>query len=68
MADLGDSRQRAQEAVNAGKWGLRSCWNCNPAHAHLAVDQDWVLQCFDCGHFYFEGVDITTTDVEAEVA
>jgi hypothetical protein len=44
---------------------MRSCWVCNPAHAHFADVKDAVLNCFICGHWFFKGHDLTITD-EAE--
>ena len=43
------------------KLGLRSCWNCNPAHEHLK-DAEYVINCFSCGHYFFEGEDVTEDD------
>lgn len=37
---------------------MRSCWNCNPAHEHLK-NSELVIRCFDCGHWFYRGVDIT---------
>ncbi len=36
--------------------GMRSCYECNQAHAHLM--EDFVFQCFDCGKYFVNGVDI----------
>ncbi len=38
---------------------MRSCWNCNAAHEHLRSAENCVIWCFDCGHYFFKGVDIT---------
>jgi len=37
---------------------LRSCWNCNPAHEGLK-DANYVIACFECGHYFYKGEDIT---------
>lgn len=50
---------RASAARSEGRVALRSCWNCNGAHEHLRRTADWVINCFECGHFYFEGTDLT---------
>lgn len=36
----------------------RSCWNCNPGHEHLKK-VEYPIQCFDCGHTFFKGIDLT---------
>ena len=38
---------------------LRSCWNCNSSHEYLKEYNDIVICCFECGHYFFKGVDIT---------
>lgn len=40
---------------------LRSCWECNSAHEHLKT-LDIPLNCFDCGKWFYKGIDITITD------
>ena len=57
-------RDEARELIKKTKGqaiGFRSCWNCNPAHEHFKKGKwgDWVLQCFECGHYYYKGKDIT---------
>ena len=37
---------------------MRSCWNCNSGHEHLKGAK-CVIVCFECGHYYFKGEDIT---------
>ena len=45
---------------NPGGFALRSCWNCNSAHEHLKdPDMDVPIKCFECGHWYMRGIDIT---------
>ena len=39
-------------------FSFRSCWNCNRAHEHLR-NAEYVILCFVCGHYFFNGVDIT---------
>lgn len=36
---------------------MRSCWNCNPAHEHLKSRE--LIWCFECGHYFYKGIDIT---------
>ena len=36
---------------------MRSCWKCNGAHEHLKSHT--LIWCFECGHFYYKGLDIT---------
>ena len=43
---------------------LRSCWNCNPAHEHLK--NHLLVNCYDCGHWYYNGLDITMPDEDIE--
>ena len=38
---------------------FRSCWNCNSAHERLKTVDNCVINCFECGHYYYKGVDIT---------
>lgn len=46
---------------------MRSCWNCNPAHRHLRSTTDrCIIFCFDCGRYYFKGIDITYDALAAE--
>lgn len=49
------------------RWSIRSCWSCNPAHAHFLDDEgmgaDWGFHCaMGCGRWYFDDVDITEYD------
>lgn len=37
---------------------MRSCWKCNGAHEHLK-ESLYIIMCFECGHFYYKGRDIT---------
>lgn len=39
-------------------FAMRSCWKCNGAHEHLK-ECEIPLLCFECGKWYFMGVDIT---------
>jgi tRNA(Ile2) C34 agmatinyltransferase TiaS len=48
-----------------GSQMIRSCWQCNPCHAHfLEYQRDQLLWCYDCGRFYYQGVDITEYEGE----
>jgi hypothetical protein len=53
-------RIEARELVNQDmdNLAMRSCWDCNPAHEHLK-EVDYVITCFDCGRFFYKGIDIT---------
>ncbi len=46
----------------------RSCWQCNGAHCHFLDGKwgDWVLQCMECGKYYYNKVDITDYEVTKE--
>ena len=56
---LTETRERALDLWRSGDIMLRSCWVCNRAHVHLIQENDTVLNCFGCGHFYLGGVDVT---------
>ena len=43
---------------------MRSCWNCNPSHEHLK-EEDYVIICIWCGHYFYKGVDITVNSKES---
>jgi hypothetical protein len=58
-ATLTESRAKALELVKAGEMVLRSCWVCNSAHVRLIEGEGVVLNCFECGHYYLGGVDVT---------
>jgi len=55
--DIEDARLAAQLLADQNNYSLRSCWNCNPAHEYLK--NSTLLCCFDCGHWYYKGLDIT---------
>lgn len=62
--ELEEARSRAEAILESGdvdKMMLRTCWNCNGAHFHLAEADNVILRCFGCGRFYIDGIDITTT-------
>lgn len=42
-------------------FSFRSCWECNYAHEHLKT-LDSPLNCFDCGKWFYKGIDISITD------
>ena len=46
------------KAVRNKKLIIRSCWVCNPAHEHLKTTTS-IIYCFSCGHYYFQGVDLS---------
>jgi len=47
---------------------MRSCWNCNHAHERFLADltDRFFFVCFDCGHYYYQGIDITDFSPEDE--
>lgn len=57
---------REEARAKANQWmrdnnnalAFRSCWNCNSGHEHLR-NADYVIWCFECGRYFFGGVDIT---------
>lgn len=56
------ARETAKKLMkNVDKIAMRSCWVCNAAHTHFLSGKwgSWVLNCFDCGHWYFNKIDIT---------
>jgi hypothetical protein len=60
--ELEKARARADKLMRkAGQPGIRSCWQCNGAHAHFLQGDwgDWVLTCFECGKWYCDKIDIT---------
>lgn len=54
-------RKEAEELLKDDPNALvfRSCWNCNPAHEHLKQAQNIVINCFQCGNFYYKGENMT---------
>lgn len=48
---------RARDEASNSDVGMRSCWNCNAAHAHL-IDRE-VFLCLGCGRYFHKGIDIT---------
>lgn len=52
--------RNGEEAV-----ALRSCWECNGAHIRLIEGtNEFVLNCFGCGKWFFQQTDITIYDEE----
>jgi hypothetical protein len=63
MLTVEEARSKAVEIIDRqSDFGIvmRSCWNCNSAHERLKLVEDAVIFCFDCGNYFFNGVDITT--------
>lgn len=54
-----DELERLREESKKEDWmGLgRSCWECNSAHIHHIGEGNY--NCFSCGRYYRDGVDIT---------
>lgn len=41
-------------------YAMRTCWVCNPAHAHFLQNDNFLFQCMmGCGHWYYQGIDLT---------
>lgn len=59
--ELETLREAAKRKVEKDECAFRSCWNCNAAHEYMK-EWDTVISCFECGHWYFMGVDITEKD------
>lgn len=62
-AELEAARAGA-EAVPISRISVRTCWECNPAHASFlasgGMGTDWYFHCaVGCGRWFFDGVDIT---------
>jgi len=60
--ELSKAREGAFKAMKKkGNPVFRSCWECNPAHYHFLRGDwgDWVLLCLECGHYYYDKIDIT---------
>lgn len=67
--ELEEARSRAEAILESGdvdKMMLRTCWNCNGAHFHLAETDSTILRCFGCGRFYIDGIDITDYSEDSE--
>jgi hypothetical protein len=62
--ELAAARKTATEKLEANPsgWAMRSCWVCNPAHAHFLEDltDGFLFQCvMGCGHWYYQGIDLS---------
>ena len=61
--ELDKARKKAKQIMKKDiqKVAWRSCWQCNGAHARFLDGEwgDWVLNCFECGKFYYDKIDIT---------
>lgn len=54
---IDEARVKAKELIEQNDYEIRSCWNCNPAHEHLK-SHDLIL-CYECGHWFYKGIDVT---------
>lgn len=56
-----EARAKADQWMrdNKNAFAMRSCWNCNSSHGHLR-NANYVIWCFECGHYFFNGIDITS--------
>jgi len=50
---------KARALMADGSLAFRSCHRCNPAHSHFADNEDCVIACFACGHYWLGGHDLT---------
>jgi len=57
--------ERAVDCQASNNWQMRSCWNCNTAHEHLKDPAAGLILCFECGHWFLDGVDLTAL-IESE--
>lgn len=57
-----EAREEALKLFSIGECELRSCWECNPAHEHLK--EHGLINCFECGKFFYKGIDVTEYDKE----
>lgn len=69
--ELKAARDAAQAKIdkNPTDWAVRSCWVCNPVHNHFLQTSDgFLFNCaMGCGHWFYQGVDITSgTDIATE--
>lgn len=55
-----EARAKAHQWMrdNNNALAFRSCWNCNSGHEHLR-SAEYVIWCFECGRYFFGGVDVT---------
>lgn len=59
------TREEAIRQADGRDVVMRSCWNCNGAHAHLK-GADYVVFCVaGCGHFYWKGVQLDNNEGDA---
>ena len=62
-ADVSDDQyQIILELVENKSIAFRSCWNCNLSHEHMKGWDDVLLQCFVCGHLFWNGYRLTNRD------
>jgi len=71
--ELENARKQAKELLKKTKgqavtW--RSCWECNQAHTHFLDGRwgDWILNCFCCGRFFYNKIDITEYEKEEKIS
>ncbi len=64
--ELDSARAIARLKLEKADYAMRSCWSCNPAHAHFLEDLNdkFLFVCFDCGGWFYQGVEITQHDTE----
>ena len=62
--NLQEARNKALAILKKDRtnFAWRSCWKCNGAHEHLK-DADCIINCFNCGHWYYKGIDITEKEL-----
>lgn len=49
-------KQSEPPPMKPGTYGIRSCWECNPAHEHLK-QAEYIVACPWCGKAYLKGVE-----------
>ena len=52
---LKELRAKATKLIRKEQWAWRSCGACNGAHKDLMG----LINCFECGRWWMDGVDIT---------
>ena len=63
IEELASARKAVREKLssNPTDFASRTCWVCNPMHDHFLenINDGFTLSCFDCGHLYYQGIDVT---------
>lgn len=59
-----NGRKLFTEAAEKDSVAMRTCWECNSAHAHLM--SDFIFVCIECGRYFANGIDVLDYDDECE--